>query len=143
MAKGAPAKEEREPIEIPSHLKVDSKVFDDLKGDTFGGSSEILIIAENDIVGPLTYIGHRLQDLGNGLAPADIHEAKDSEGDTWRLPIATNFRRQAEGADLQRGDTFFVKRLPDVIKKRGVGAGGAMEMYMIKVTARAPRTAAA
>ncbi len=124
--------------EIPDHLKMDKAAFESHVGDTFGGTSEILVLEEETAAGPLTYIGHRLTDLGNGLAPADIHEAKDTEGATWRLPIATNFRRQAEGANLQKGDTFAVLRLKDVVKQNGVGAGGAMQMYQVKIMRRAP-----
>lgn len=129
--------------ELPDHLKQTPEAFEALQGDTFGGSSEILTLDVEDVAGPLTYIGHRLTDLGNGKQPADIHEAKDSEGETWRMPIATNFRRNAEGANLQPGDTFYVKRLADVTKKNGVGKGQSMQMYQIKVTARAARAAAA
>jgi hypothetical protein len=137
----AKAQQDKEPVEIPDTLKVDPEAFDNLPGDTFGGSSEILMLNEGDVAGPLTYVGHRLTDLGNGKQPADIHEAKDSEGATWRLPIATNFRRQAEGAQLAAGDTFYVKRLDDVVKKNGVGKGQMMQMYQIKVTVRAVRAA--
>lgn len=121
--------------EIPAHLRAAD--FDKIKGDTFGGSSEILTLGENEAAGPLTYVGHRITDLGNGLAPADIHEAKDTEDSTWRMPIATSFRRQAEGANLRPGDTFFVKRIRDEVKKNGVGKGNSMQMYVIKVTGRA------
>lgn len=126
-----------EAVEIPAHLNVDGSAFDQLPGDTFGGASEILVIEEGQAAGPLTYVGHRLTDLGNQKAPADIHEAKDTEGAMWRMPIATNFRRQAEGANLQKGDTFYVRRLEDVQKKNGVGKGQLMQMYQVKVTARA------
>ncbi len=144
MAKKEAAENQKpEPVEIPDHLKVTAEAFDNMAGDTFGGTSEILVIAEGEVVGPLSYLGHRLTDLGNGLAPADIHEAKDKESFTWRLPIATNFRRQAEGANLKQGDIFFIKRLDDVEKKNGVGKGNGMQMYQVKVTKRAPAVAAA
>ena len=130
--------ENQEPVELPVQLVVDPEMFDSMPGDSFGGESEILLLDEGMVAGPLSYLGHRLTDLGNNMGPADIHEAKDSEGDTWRLPIAANFRRQAEGANLQRGDTFYVKRLTDAVKKAGKGKGNAMQMYQVKVTNRAP-----
>lgn len=130
-------------IELPSHLAVDPAAFDAAQGDTFGGASEILKLDENEAAGPLTYIGHRITDLGNGKQPADIHEASDTEKAVWRMPIATNFRRQAEGAELKKGDTFLVKRLADVKKQNGVGKGQVMQMYQIKVTSRAPVVAVA
>lgn len=142
MAK-AQAAQEKEAVEIPDYLKVADDDFDGAPGDTFGGESEILMLDEGMAAGPFSYLGHRLTDLGNGKAPADIHEAKDNQGDTWRLPIATNFRRQAEGADLKRGDTFFVKRLSNVLKKNGMGKGEPMQMYQIKVTVRAVAAATA
>ena len=133
MAKREQTADEREPI--PGHLLAPN--FDDIKGDEFGGSSTILMLEVDEAAGPLTYVGHRLTDLGNNIKPADIHEAKDKAGELWRLPIATNFQRNAEGANLQAGDTFYVKRLEDVEKKAGAGKGNMMQMYVIKVTARA------
>ena len=135
MAKKTDQETAGEKFEMPDHLRAPN--FDDLPGDTFGGASEILMLEEGESAGPLTYIGHRLTDLGNNIKPADIHEAKDKEGGTWRMPIATNFCRQAEAANLQKGDTFFVKRLENVIKKGGAGKGNEMQMYQVKVTARA------
>lgn len=129
--------------EVPENLKVSNEDFEKMGGDTFGGTSDILVIPVDSVAGPLTYIGHRLTDLGNGKQPADIHEAKDKNDETYRLPIATNFRRQAEGADLKRGDTFYVKRFADVKKQNGVGKGLVMQMYQIKVTNRAPVAAPA
>lgn len=132
---------ENEPVGVPEYLKVSDAIFEKAQGDTFGGASEILVLEEGAIAGPLKYAGHRLTDLGNGLEPVDMHESQDAEDETWRLPIAANFRRQAEGANLQRGDTFYLKRLPDAIKKGGKGKGNPMQMYQIKVIVRAPVTA--
>ncbi len=143
MAKAAPQPAEKEAVEIPEHLKMDKSAFESQAGDVFGGASEILILEEETAAGPLTYLGHRLTDLGNGIAPANIHEAKDAEGATWRLPIATNFQRQVEGANLQKGDRFAMLRLKDVIKQKGVGANRPMQMYQIKVLGRAPVAAVA
>lgn len=143
MAKKEQVEEQKpDAVEIPDSLKVTADAFENTPGDTFGGTSEILVFGEEEAVGPLTYVGHRLTNLGNGLADADIHEAKDADGATWRLPIATNFRRQAEGANLLPGDTFLIKRLKNEIKKNGVGKGGSMQMYQIKVTRRAPAKSA-
>jgi len=135
--------EDESKFEMPDHLKVAPDVFETTAGEEFGGSSEILLLEVGEAAGPLKYVGHRLTDLGNNKQPADIHEAKDTEDATWRMPIATNFRRQAEGANLAPGDIFYVKRLDDVTKKNGVGKGQTMQMYQIKVTARAARTAPA
>ena len=133
MAKREQTADEREPI--PEYLQAPN--FDEMKGDDFGGSSTILMLEVDEAAGPFTYVGHRLTDLGNNIKPADIHEAKDREGGLWRMPIATNFQRNAEGANLQSGDTFLIKRLEDVEKKGGAGKGNMMQMYVIKVTARA------
>ena len=128
---------------IPSHLKYDSKAFDTAEGETYGGSSEILGLAENEVAGPLHSLGLRTAvDLGNGLAPVDIHEAKDGEDNGYRLPIASNFKRQMELADMIKGDVFLVKRLPDAIKQKGAGKGNKMQMYQVKVIERKPRAAA-
>ncbi len=141
MAKNQP--KEKEVIEIPEHLKMSVEDFDNKPGDVFGGASDILVLAENEVAGPLSYLGHRLTDLGNGIAPANIHEGKDLEGAIWRLPIASNFNRQVEGANLQKGDSFAIRRLEDVIKKNGVGKGNPMQMYQVKVLARVPIAATA
>ncbi len=125
------------PVEVPAHLK--NFNFDEGAGESFGGSSEILMLAEDEVAGPLTYVTlRRGVDLGNNMGLVDIHEAKDSEGDLWRLPIASNFRRQAESANLRSGDVFGIKRLLDATKKHGKGKGNAMEMYAIKIVSRAP-----
>ena len=123
---------------VPQHLNYDDKAFDQAEGEVFGGASEILHPEENQVVGPLTYTALRKNvDLGNQMEPVDIHEARDSEGNQYRLPISANCRRQAEVADLKKGDVFVFKRLPDVAKARGKGAGNMMEMYQIKVLERA------
>ena len=129
---------------VPTHLKMSAEAFDNAGGEIFGGASAILHPAEGDIVGPLTYLGFRAGvELGNGLAPVDIHEAKDGEGNQYRLPISANFKRQMELADLAMGDKFAIRRLPDVVKQRGAGAGNAMEMYQVQVLSKVARAAAA
>jgi hypothetical protein len=133
------AKDLEKDMQIPDHLKMSVDVFDDAEGEEFGGASEILHPDENEAVGPLTYLGFRANvNLGDGMPPVDIHEAKDKEGGQWRLPIAANFRAQIEKAGLARGDTFAVLRLPNVTKKKGAGKGNAMEMYKLKVLSKAP-----
>lgn len=128
-----------ESVEVPDYLKgqVD---WDQTQGEDYGGSSEILYIEEGEVVGPLTFVAARPNvDLGNAMGTVTMYEAKDSQNAVWRLPIAANFRRQAEAANLQRGDTFAVKRLEDQVKKHGKGKGNPMEMYAIKVLKRAPQ----
>lgn len=119
--------------EVPSYLKAN---FDSLKGETYGGSSDILALAVDEAAGPLTYLGSREVDLGTGR-PVVSHEAKDAQDHTWRLPIAANFTRQIEAGNVQKGDTFAFKRLPDQTKQKGIGAGQVMQMYVIKVLSRA------
>lgn len=128
---------EPENVPVPSHLKLDPKSFAASQGESFGGSSEILRLEEGEAAGPLTYLGARKMQMPGSNQQVDIHEARDSQGDAWRLPIATNFRRNVESANLLRGDVFSFMRLKDVIKKHGQGAGDPMEMYEIKVLTRA------
>lgn len=122
----------REDVEVPEYLKTN---FDDLKGEVFGGSSDILALEEGEAAGPLTYLGNRPFDPGTGK-PVTLHEARDGQNHTWRLPIAANFLRQVETANLNSGDTFAFKRLPDAVKKKGVGAGNKMQMFQVKVLNR-------
>ena len=137
MAKASAQNEQQsnekvENVEVPEYLHTN---FDDLKGESFGGSSDILALEENEAAGPLTYLGNRPFDPGTGKA-VTLHEARDGQNHTWRLPIAANFLRQVETANLNPGDTFAMKRLPDAIKKKGIGAGNKMQMFMIKVLNR-------
>lgn len=133
-AKSAP-KDNSPDVEIPDYLAVDPKVFDSQAGEVFGGTSDILMLDVDEAAGPLTYVGHRSADLG--LGDTVVHEAKDKEGKTWRLPISANFGRQIEAGNVERGDTFYVKRIADAEKKRGKGKGQMMQMYIVKVTQRA------
>lgn len=125
------AKEQTKPI--PANLKL--KDFDSMKGDTFGGSSDILSIPVGEAVGPLTILGNRPFDPGTGKE-ITLWEAQDAEHNNWRMPIAANFIRQMEAGNVKAGDVIAVKRLEDVPKKKGLGAGNMMEMYQIKVLSR-------
>ncbi len=134
MAKNDSKNAQTEDVEIPAHLKVTD--FDSLKGESFGGSSDILALEVGEAVGPITYLGSREVDLGTGK-PTLSHEGRDSQGHNWRLPIAANFSRQIETGNVQKGDTIAIKRIEDAVKKKGVGAGQTMQMFVIKVLARA------
>lgn len=120
---------------LPKHLEVAPDAFDNIPGEVYGGTSDILMLEIGEAAGPLTYTGHREVDLG--LGPVVLHEAKDSEGKAWRLPIAANFVRQLETANINRDDVFIVKRIEDAIKQRGKGKGNPMQMYVVKITKRA------
>lgn len=134
MAKNDPKNAQAEDVEIPAHLKVAD--FDSLKGESFGGSSDILALEVGEAVGPITYLGSREVDLGTGK-PTLSHEGRDAQGHNWRLPIAANFSRQIETGNVQKGDIIAIKRIEDAVKKKGVGAGQTMQMFMIKVLTRA------
>lgn len=134
MAKAQAQANEQGEVEVPEYLQY--KGFDNAPGETFGGSSDILMLDVNEAAGPLTYLGSRPFDPGTGKEVI-LHEAKDGQDHNWRLPIAANFLRQVEAANLQKGDTFAIKRLDDAIKKKGVGQGNRMQMYQIKVLKRA------
>lgn len=134
MAKANATNNDKDTVEIPDYLKVAD--FNAIKGETFGGQSDILDIDEEQTVGPLVSLGFRMFDPGTGKEIA-LYEARDAKDHVWRMPIASNFIRQMESGSVNKGDTYFVKRLKDVEKKKGLGAGQMMEMYQIKVSARA------
>lgn len=133
----AAAHDDRDPA--IDEILMNAADFAKLGGEDFGGESSILLLEKDEVAGPLTYLDSVEQNLGLGMI--EVHRAKDKKDKTWRLPIAANFRQQAETADLRRGDVFFIQRVADVQKKKGAGAGNMMEMYKLKVTNRAPRQA--
>lgn len=111
--------------------------WDDGDGEEFGGKSQILLLDENEIGGPFTYIGH--QKMTTELGETTVHMATGPDGETYRLPIQATFLRSIDQADMGRGDKFIVRRFPDELKKRGKGAGEPMSIYGLRVKERAPR----
>lgn len=115
--------------------------WDQQEGEEYGGQSEILLIQVGEVAGPFEYVGH--QQMTTDLGDTTVHIGTDKDGETKRLPIQATFQRAVDQANLQRGDSFLIKREDDQIKKRGAGKDKPMAIYAIKVTKRAPRIPAA
>ncbi|MDE2102577.1 MAG: hypothetical protein KGL39_35345 [Patescibacteria group bacterium] len=111
--------------------------WDSMKGEEFGGKSEILILQVGEIAGPLTYVGH--QEMTTDLGDTTVHTATTKSGEQVRLPIQATFLRALDQAGVVRGDSFMVKRFEDQVKKKGKGAGNPMAIYGVKVIDRVPR----
>lgn len=109
-------------------------------GEEYGGQSEILMIEEGEVAGPLTYIGH--QEMTTDLGDTTVHMATNTEGGAMRLPIQATFLRAIDQAGVHRGDTFLVRRDSDTIKARGKGQGKPMAIYAVKVISRVPQASA-
>jgi len=109
--------------------------WDQLEGQEYGGAAPILVLHENEVAGPFSYMGY--QKVTTELGEATVHSGSDGEGRSWRLPIQATFIRAVDQANLRVGDRFAVRRDEDVTKKRGKGAGNAMAIFRIKVVERA------
>lgn len=109
--------------------------WDEAEGQEFGGASGILELKPGEVAGPFTYTGH--QNMTTALGDTTVHTGLDEEGNQWRLPIQATFLRAIDQARVQMGDKLAIKRLEDVEKKRGKGAGNPMAIYAIKVIERA------
>jgi len=112
-----------------------SEYWDEQEGQEFGGASGILELQVGEVAGPFTYTGH--QNMTTELGDTTVHTGNDEEGNQWRLPIQATFLRAIDQARISMGDKFAVKRLDDVKKKRGKGAGNMMAIFAIKVLERA------
>lgn len=109
--------------------------FDQLKGQEFGGQSDLLQMEQGECAGPFTYCGH--SQITTELGETTSHLAFDDNGDQIRLPIQATFLKAIDQARIQVGDTFAIKRWEDQEKKKGKGAGNMMAIYSVKVLSRA------
>lgn len=122
----------------------DSKiVFDNPDiGESFGGTFERLILAVGENSGYLQYIRSSSMVFEDIVAGAVVSKnvtvflARNAEGTILSLPIAGIFVKNFKDAGMVQGDIFVFLRTADVLKKKGVGAGNAMETYEIKVLVR-------
>lgn len=114
-----------------------SEIFDMTDGEVFGGSADILKLDPGIAAGPLSYEGVDEKKLELDGDKVDVHVGRDGSGKRWRLPLSTSFRNQIGEAKLAKGDTFFLRRLDDAVKKKGKGKGNPMKIFQIKVTKRA------
>lgn len=116
------------------------KRLKELGGEQFGGKSGYLQLQPGEVAGPLLHVKiDKGVKLGENGKPIDLHVA-NRDGEEIRMPAAAIFRTNAEDADLQAGDEYYVARLENVIKQTGSkleGKGKEMEVYAITVTKRA------
>lgn len=110
--------------------------WDDIPGEQYGGDTDVLVIPENNHVGPLTYLG--AQPMKTHIGDTTSHQAV-LNGETVRLPIGATFLRAMDLASIHPGDEFWIKRFANTKKKSGAGQGTDMQIFAIKVTKKAPR----
>jgi hypothetical protein len=122
-------------------LKEGEKInWDDIAGETYGGSSNYLKLEVGQADGPFAFVrideGIRLTEESQ---PIDIPVAVRGDGKEIRMPASAVFRKNFEEAEVEEGEVFFVMRMPDAIKKTGTkaqGKGITMEVYSIKFPGR-------
>ena len=114
--------------------------WDQEQSPEFGGQADILTLNIGEVAGPFEYMGHQPMVL-EGNKSITVHLGMTSTGETLRLPIAASFLRTIDQAEVVKGDKFLIRRSDDVAKKAGIGKGQMMQIYALKVTARAVRTA--
>lgn len=121
-----------------------AEIFGELEkkgAEVYGGSADILKLDVSKAAGPLLYEGIDEKKLELDGDKVDVHVGRDGSGKRWRLPLSTSFRNQIEDAKLTKGDTFYIRRLDDVLKKKGKGKGNPMKIFQIAVSERAAVTA--
>lgn len=118
---------------------MDPDKFDDLKGQEYGGQSDLLSIEAGECAGPFTYCGH--SQITTELGETTSHLAFNEDGDQIRLPIQATFLKAIDQARIAVGDVFAIKRWDDQEKKKGKGAGNMMAIYSVKVISRATTSA--
>jgi hypothetical protein len=140
MAKKPNSTDEQTEATMPKPPTMDLTAWEQKKVQEYGGSSQILALEVGDIVGPLIYGGHH--PITTDLGETTVHVATDDNGESWRLPISATFLRAIDQSQMTPGDRFAARRLTDVLKKRGKGAGKPMAIYSIKVFERKAATPA-
>ena len=122
----------------------DSKVvFDNPDiGESFGGSFDRLILEVGQNSDYLQYVRTSsmvFEDIIGGAVVSKnvtVFLARNAEGTILSMPIAAIFVKNFKDAGMVPGDIFAFLRTADVLKKKGVGSGKAMETYEIKVLVR-------
>ena len=113
-----------------------AEAWDNVEGQEFGGKADVVDIKIGEVAGPFVYLNH--VPMETRLGNVTVHQATTEDGDTVRLPISATFVRAVDQAKLAFGDTFLVKRLDDVKKKQGKGAGNMIPVYAIKILSHGP-----
>lgn len=146
------AKEEKKTAPIASQ----PDAFESAQGESFGGVTEILTLAVNEVSPLLTFTRNTSLQLRDSVT--DVIDGKPVERETTKLvscpvavadddpkkterslPIGAIFQKTFAEAKIVAGDKFLIKRFPDAVKKGGRGSGTKMHVYGLKVVHRAPR----
>lgn len=115
------------------------------EGELFGGSYPRLMLNPNDVSAPLIYrkdteipLDGGKDENGNETTKMQtVYVVEVPSGELVTCPIAAIFMKHFKEANIEKGDTFRIKRYPDASKKRGRGAGKPMQVYAVRVTSRA------
>lgn len=118
-----------------------SAVPDFSGAEVFGGGGGFLEIEIGDIAGPFKH--NRIDKdvvLSDEFAPTDVFVATVGDSsEELRMPAGAIFTGAAVKAKLAAGDVYYVKRLPDILGKKGKAKGKTMGAYQIAVTSRNPK----
>jgi len=110
--------------------------WDAISGETYGGGSNYLKLEIGQADGPFAYV--RTEEgvkLTEDSQPIDIPVGIRPDGKEIRMPASAIFRANFIEAEVNKGEVFFVLRLPDTEKKTGSkaqGKGVTMQAYSLK-----------